>query len=471
MAQAFYYGSSNFDEPLPWTNRRDVIWGMVITFMIMSWLCAIFRFYVRFKIVHSLGWDDLFLAGTVLAMTAGSISTCLSVHYGLGQHFLLLDPQDIPSYLLTFYISNACYNLATSFIKLALLFQFLRIFERGTIAHRAAQCLIVFTALWSVAYCFLAWFPCSPVRKIWLGDAVPGRCYGYGAPEPGPFVATYISHGAINVALDVLTLLVPLPLLRKASSTRADRLRVAGLLAMGLVVLAIAGWRLQTIVHHQAATYPTRDPTWYAPVTFVLAAVEVDIAAICASIPIFWPVISTLQWGKIFITHEIRVTREDRVAVAGGGGGASSGGGGGSSNNSHGSAGKGPGGGVRREREEEGEADRAAFLSQSSVASSSSPIGRATHNYGSSRGSVHQHQQHAGDDSTEHLFSRVLNSASRNASDVELGHGRKSVSGPSRRTHQRHHSSARWSRSSRTRSLTRAGTTKGLSSSSSSSSS
>ena len=79
--------------------------------------------------------------------------------------------------------------------------------------------------------------------------------------------------------------------------------------------MGIAGWRLQTITSHQAATYPTRDPTWYAPVTFILAAVEVDVAAICASIPIFYPVVAaaaTEPWGRIFITHEVRITREDR---------------------------------------------------------------------------------------------------------------------------------------------------------------
>jgi len=36
----------------------------------MSWLCALFRFYVRFKIVNSPGWDDLFLAGTVVSIAA-----------------------------------------------------------------------------------------------------------------------------------------------------------------------------------------------------------------------------------------------------------------------------------------------------------------------------------------------------------------------------------------------------------------
>lgn len=74
------------------------------------------------------------------------------------------------------------------------------------------------------------------MRKIWQPELEGGICYGYGAPEPGPFVATYISHGAINVALDVLTLVVPLPLLlRKGEGTVATRLRVGGLFAVGIV--------------------------------------------------------------------------------------------------------------------------------------------------------------------------------------------------------------------------------------------
>ena len=80
------------------------------------------------------------------------------------------------------------------------------------------------------------------MRKIWLPDLEGGKCHGHGAPEPGPFVATYISHGAINVVLDVLTLVVPLPLLLRTGiggdnerNTVATRLRVGGLFAVGIV--------------------------------------------------------------------------------------------------------------------------------------------------------------------------------------------------------------------------------------------
>lgn len=66
-----------------------------------------------------------------------------------------------------------------------------------------------------------------------------------------------------------------------------------------------------TIVEHKATTYPTFDPTWYSPISIVLAAVEVDMAIVCASVPVFWPALRE-GWGKIFVTKEVEVSHADR---------------------------------------------------------------------------------------------------------------------------------------------------------------
>lgn len=58
---------------------------------------------------------------------------------------------------------------------------------------------------------------------------------------------------------------------------------------------------------------PVWDPTWYGPISILLGAVEVDLASICASIPVFWPVVEK-QLGKIFVTQEIRVTHHNRLS-------------------------------------------------------------------------------------------------------------------------------------------------------------
>ncbi|KAI2615322.1 hypothetical protein GGR54DRAFT_296453 [Hypoxylon sp. NC1633] len=309
----FRYSNDNFDEPEPVSNRPETIWGVVITGMVLSWMCVCFRLYVRFRLVRALGWDDLCVGLYLLMVTTGSVAVCCSVPYGLGRHFLTLHPWEMKGFLQSFWVGNAAYVTSTALIKEALLFQYLRIFDRGVFVRRLLIFLIVFTALWGSAYSFLAWVPCLPVADFWNeAEAREGICYAYGSEFAIPFVATFESHAAINMTLDILVLSIPIPLFFKEGTTIGTRMRLVGLLTMGIFVLVFAVWRLVTIIEHQVATWPTRDPTWYGPISIILAVLEVDAASICASVPIFWPVLRDMDWGKIFVTQEVNITRETR---------------------------------------------------------------------------------------------------------------------------------------------------------------
>ncbi|KAI2619874.1 hypothetical protein GGS26DRAFT_322908 [Hypomontagnella submonticulosa] len=307
----FRYSYDNFNEPEPISNKPETIWGVVISGMTVSWMCVCLRLYVRFRVVRAPGWDDLCVGLYLLMITAGSIAICLSVTYGLGRHFLILEPWESKGFLQTFYIGNAAYVTSTALIKEALLLQYLRVFDRGIFVYRLLIGMIIFTALWGFAYSFLAWVPCLPVSDMW-NEGGGQNCYGYGSRYATPFVATFQSHAAINMALDSIVLIIPLPLFFKDGTTTCTRMRLVGLISMGIFVLAFATWRLVTIVEHQVATWPTRDPTWYGPISIVLAVLEVDAASVCASVPIFWPVLSNMDWGKIFVTQEVNITRETR---------------------------------------------------------------------------------------------------------------------------------------------------------------
>lgn len=65
------------------------------------------------------------------------------------------------------------------------------------------------------------------------------------------------------------------------------------------------------MVKNRAATFPTLDPSWYGSVPAVLSVLEVNLATICASLPVFWPVIEE-NLGRILVTREVDVTRETR---------------------------------------------------------------------------------------------------------------------------------------------------------------
>lgn len=71
-------------------------------------------------------------------------------------------------------------------------------------------------------------------------------------------------------------------------------------------------WRLQSIVETRAATLPTFDPTWYGATPIVLSTMEVELATVCASLPVFWPVLKKQLGPYIVVTHEVKITHEDR---------------------------------------------------------------------------------------------------------------------------------------------------------------
>jgi hypothetical protein len=50
---------------------------------------------------------------------------------------------------------------------------------------------------------------------------------------------------------------------------------------------------------------------YYTPIVYMFSVLEVNIAIMAASIPIFWPVISTLATNKIWVINEIEVRVEN----------------------------------------------------------------------------------------------------------------------------------------------------------------
>jgi hypothetical protein len=156
--------------------------------------------------------------------------------------------------------------------------------------------------------------PCFPPNNYWNLLLNDGSCYGFGSRQVSHLLAAYESHTAINMALDLVVLLIPVQLLWRVGTTVAQRLRLLGLLCLGAPVIAFAAWRLATIVEHEATTKPVFDPTWYSPLSILLALFEVDAAAICGSVPIFWPQIRK-HWSSlnhIMVVREVRVTSESR---------------------------------------------------------------------------------------------------------------------------------------------------------------
>ncbi|KAI0136766.1 hypothetical protein BJ170DRAFT_710803 [Xylariales sp. AK1849] len=307
-----YY--DNFEEPEPLWNKQSTMIGLTVPFLTCAWICVIFRLYTRFKIVYAPGWDDALVLFFLVTGTINGICLCIASRFGFGQHLLMLTYDDMVGFLKSFYVSNASYSMSTALIKMSLLFQYLRVFDRGRLRLFCIG-LLAFTGLWGLSFSILAWFPCNPISDYWSWKD-GSQCWGFGSLTASQFYATYASHAVTNMVLDFIVLAIPARLYFRNNTSKSSRWRMLMLLSMGTLVSAISIWRLAVIVDHRAATYPTFDPTWYGPAVGILGMIEINAASICACVPVFWPVL-TARIDHIFVTQEIKITRERRFSAEG----------------------------------------------------------------------------------------------------------------------------------------------------------
>ncbi|KAF3766881.1 hypothetical protein M406DRAFT_350304 [Cryphonectria parasitica EP155] len=211
-----------------------------------------------------------------------------------------------------FYFGNAFYPTSAGLIKLALLFQYLRVYDKGSVFRKATKVMICVVAIWSISFSVFGWIPTWPVEAYWNLE-MPAFRYGFGSLYLGPFVSIYVSLTATNMVLDVIVLGLAAPLLLVNKKPEAvSRWSLVSLFGLGSLASVMSIWRLAAIIETQATTKPTFDPTWYGAMPIVLAVLEVDIATITASLPVFWPVLQQLHQNQILVTREVKIVREER---------------------------------------------------------------------------------------------------------------------------------------------------------------
>jgi hypothetical protein len=152
---------------------------------------------------------------------------------GLGLHFWTLSEHNIEDYFRYIWATNVCYTSSTTMIKLAILFQYLRLFsERGSTPRRITIGMIVLVAMWGATFFLLALFACSPIRKNWKVD-VPGKCVAWGSKNPDELFASFTAHSSSNMVLDLIVLLLPVPFLRRIQPQGRTKAGLLTLFFMG----------------------------------------------------------------------------------------------------------------------------------------------------------------------------------------------------------------------------------------------
>ncbi|KAI6816928.1 hypothetical protein KC366_g1544 [Hortaea werneckii] len=204
-------------ERLAHFGARDIGWqalGPAIACAILSTAVVGLRWYTRARLVRCLGWDDyvillsLILSWTMTALIAAAVA------YGIGTYPSTTtsstnsstSPSTIQKTLslITILIvsTNNLWALTVSVTKASILMQYLRIFSNPRV-RILCYCLLAAllpAVLWAVLGGTLL---CRPVSKLWDPAVKAGRCMSA--------EKYWLSVAGLDIGLDVLVLVLPLP--------------------------------------------------------------------------------------------------------------------------------------------------------------------------------------------------------------------------------------------------------------------
>jgi len=209
--------------------------GPAIACTILATLAVALRWYTRCKISRCLGLDDwvilfsMTLAWCMCAIIGAEMNEGLGVVRGRNI--------DAPHLAKLVIINDDLWALAVNITKASIIAQYLRIL----IGRKTRICCFVILALLLPATCWAIFggtFLCTPVAKLW-SPRIPGHCMNA--------QAYWLSAASVNMGLDFIVLLLPLPAITSLRLPRRQKICLVLAFILGFFVCIVSVVRLATV--------------------------------------------------------------------------------------------------------------------------------------------------------------------------------------------------------------------------------
>ncbi|BCS21685.1 uncharacterized protein APUU_22117S [Aspergillus puulaauensis] len=258
---------------VPPRSRQATQIGVGSSFIALTTIIMGLRMAGRPPFSAAFGIDDV--VGFVTFVTA-MVDTAIMItgaRLGWGIDMWALTQAQIISQMKLFYVGIIFFYFSVSIAKLAILFFYLRIFTTRTF-KRVTYGLIALCSAYSVAVVFQSAFDCTPASYYWTRfDGVSeGTCLDYAAFKVMP---------PLNIALDVVVMLLPLPLLLKLNLPLAKKIRVISMFSVGILII-IAGILRLSHLYHSITTY---NITYNGGEISYYGVIEADVSVMCTCMP------------------------------------------------------------------------------------------------------------------------------------------------------------------------------------------
>ncbi|KAI1098890.1 hypothetical protein F4804DRAFT_323539 [Jackrogersella minutella] len=255
-------------------DRTALVWIIAIVFGALGLLAFVLRCMSRLIGPHDWGYDDSAMCVVMaLEIALAALSIPLS-NNGLGLDMWFVPHDSVTEILRLYYFDELIYITSLALTKVSVLFFYLKVFPKRSF-RLCAWALISINLVYAITYDFLLIFQCNPISGAW-------RFWD------GEFEAKCISinvlgwsAAAINIALDLAVIILPLPALFGLSLSLRKRLQIMAMFAVGFFITIVSIVRLYSLIRFGKTQNLTQD---YVE-TGYWSTIEVPVGIICACMP------------------------------------------------------------------------------------------------------------------------------------------------------------------------------------------
>ncbi|KAL2846401.1 hypothetical protein BJY01DRAFT_234642 [Aspergillus pseudoustus] len=243
--------------------------------------CALAVFFFGLRIIARLpccggqiGWDDWTMGLTMLCVIPLSILSYFLAEDGLGKDMWVVPFDNITHILYIYFFDECLYLTGIALTKISILCFYLRVFPRREF-RRLVFIAIGLNVAYIIVFDLISIFQCRPIQGAWLRWDQSGdfKCNNINAQG--------WSAAAVNMALDIMVMALPLKELYGLNLSWRKKAFVICMFSLGIFVTIVSVIRLESLIVFASTTNLTWD---YVQLGY-WSTIEIHVGVICACLP------------------------------------------------------------------------------------------------------------------------------------------------------------------------------------------
>ncbi|KAI9734046.1 MAG: hypothetical protein M1818_006984 [Claussenomyces sp. TS43310] len=278
-------------------NRGPLAFIVTTTTLAIASIFVLARLISRLAILRHVTCDDFFILAGWLVAVGLSCLIDYGTRNGLGRYDVNILDGWMPALRRCEYAFAVMYNPALMLTKTSILVFYLRLARTTTPFLRIASYLtLAVVNIAGIVLTFLTIFQCNPVGAVFASEGRHAKCI--------PLLTLYLASAPVNIITDLAVLVLPIPVLTGMQLPRKQKNILVVTFALGVFVVAVDVVRVYFLQQAFITTAPgslsaSYGPisqiggqpnfSWYASLSLMWSAVEVNVGIICACIPTLKP--------------------------------------------------------------------------------------------------------------------------------------------------------------------------------------